>query len=105
MRVAGSIAVSPARSIGGRLHVPGDKSISHRYALLSALADGTSEISNYAPGADCRSTLDCINLLGASVAWQPAGAGGATGTVIVRGRGVGGLQPPDGALDCGNSGS
>jgi 3-phosphoshikimate 1-carboxyvinyltransferase len=105
MQLVGAIAVSPARSIGGRLHVPGDKSISHRYALLSALADGTSEITNYAPGADCRSTLDCINLLGATVAWQPGADGDATETVIVRGRGVGGLQPPDRALDCGNSGS
>ncbi len=74
MRLAGAIAVSPARSIGGRLHVPGDKSISHRYALLSALADGQSRITNYAPGADCHSTLDCINLLGATVTQTPVTA-------------------------------
>jgi 3-phosphoshikimate 1-carboxyvinyltransferase len=105
MRLAGAIAVSPARSIGGRLHVPGDKSISHRYALLSALADGRSRIENYAPGADCASTLHCINLLGATVTRDADEPGRAGAAVIVDGRGVGGLQPASGTLDCGNSGS
>jgi 3-phosphoshikimate 1-carboxyvinyltransferase len=104
MRLAGAIAVSPARSIGGRLHVPGDKSISHRYALLSALADGPSHISNYAPGADCASTLDCINLLGATVTHDAASTS-APPTVTIEGQGVGGLRQPTRALDCGNSGS
>jgi 3-phosphoshikimate 1-carboxyvinyltransferase len=105
MRLAGAIAVSPARSIGGRLHVPGDKSISHRYALLSALADGSSRIANYAPGADCASTLNCINLLGATVTREADPSNPASPAVIVDGRDLGGLQPASRHLDCGNSGS
>ncbi len=105
MRLAGAIAVSPAHSIGGRLHVPGDKSISHRYALLSALADGSSRIANYAPGADCASTLDCINLLGATVTREADPSNPGSPTVIVDGRDLGGLQPAPRHLDCGNSGS
>jgi 3-phosphoshikimate 1-carboxyvinyltransferase len=105
MRLAGAIAVSPARSIGGRLHVPGDKSISHRYALLSAIADGPCRITNYAPGADCHSTLDCINLLGATVTREAVTPESTTPPVIIDGRGIGGLLAPSGALDCGNSGS
>ena len=58
------VTVEPARRLRGRLRVPGDKSISHRYALLAALADGTSAIRGYSPGADCRSTLGCLRALG-----------------------------------------
>src|SRR5262245_42964143 len=105
MRLAGAIAVSPAHTIGGRLRVPGDKSISHRYALLSAIADGRSCIENFAPGADCASTLNCINLLGATVTREPPSVDGTVPGVIVEGQGVGGLRPPADALDCGNSGS
>src|SRR5262245_47069971 len=104
MRLAGAIAVSPAQTITGRLRVPGDKSISHRYALLSSIADGRSRIENYAPGADCASTLNCINLLGATVT-REASADSMVPSVIVEGRGVGGLRSPSHALDCGNSGS
>ena len=56
--------IVPARRLSGRLRVPGDKSISHRYALLSALAEGTSRITNYSPGADCAATLDRLRALG-----------------------------------------
>lgn len=83
--------------------MPGDKSISHRYALLAALARGRSTIRNYAPGADCLSTLRCLEKLGVSIDRQQAADG--TLTVTVDGRGVGGLGAPDGDLDCGNSGS
>src|SRR5262245_43243832 len=105
MRLDGVIAVAPARSIGGSLHVPGDKSISHRYALLSALADGHSTIANYAPGADCASTLACIDGLGARATRGPAAGTGAAPLVTIAGCGVGGLRAPSAALDCGNSGS
>ena len=50
----------PRATVAGALRVPGDKSISHRYALLAAIADGRSTIANYAPGADCASTLACV---------------------------------------------
>jgi len=94
--------ITPARRLGGRLRVPGDKSISHRYALLAALADGPSTLANYAPGADCRSTLKCLQLLGADIS---AIGDGATSAITVMGRGLGRLRSPAHTLDCGNSGT
>jgi 3-phosphoshikimate 1-carboxyvinyltransferase len=91
--------IEPARRIQGRLRVPGDKSISHRYALLAALAEGESRLSGYAPGADCRSTLACLRDLGVDLVQD------ADGTVIVLGRGFDGLRSPAGPLDAGNSGT
>jgi len=105
MRVADRVAVSPARRVAGVLRVPGDKSISHRYALLAALADGRSTIANYAPGADCASTLACVAALGVVVSRTPARAGDEPPLVTVDGRGLGGLRAAPGPLDCGNSGS
>ena len=101
-----SVVVQPAARVRGRVPVPGDKSISHRYALLAALAEGRSTIDGYAPGADCASTLACLRALGVRVE-GPRSAGGATGrpVVTVDGRGVGGLEAPAGPLDAGNSGS
>jgi 3-phosphoshikimate 1-carboxyvinyltransferase len=91
--------VEPARRIRGRLRPPGDKSISHRYAILAALARGTSRIDGFAPGADCAATLDCLRALGARV------ARGSEGTVDIDGRGLGGLTPPPAPLDARNSGT
>src|SRR5277367_6744318 len=62
-----SITIRPARNVLGSLRVPGDKSISHRYAMLAALAGGTSRFDNFAPGADCASTLTCVHALGCAV--------------------------------------
>ncbi|MGE3888857.1 MAG: 3-phosphoshikimate 1-carboxyvinyltransferase [Vicinamibacterales bacterium] len=95
------LVIAPARTMRGRLQVPGDKSISHRYAILSALADGRSTIANYAPGADCQSTLACLAALGVTID-RPGGPGGVVG---ITGRGLGGLNPPAAPLDCGNSGT
>src|SRR5688572_18847059 len=105
MRVAGRVAVSPALRVAGALRVPGDKSISHRYALLAAIADGRSTIANYAPGADCASTLACVGELGAGVLRMPARAGDDTPIVTIDGRGLRGLRAASRPLDCGNSGS
>lgn len=105
MRVADQVAVSPALRVAGVLRVPGDKSISHRYALLAAIADGRSTIANYAPGADCASTLACVAALGAIVSRTPAADGGATPLVTIEGRGLRGLRATPAPLDCGNSGS
>jgi 3-phosphoshikimate 1-carboxyvinyltransferase len=105
MRVADRIVVAPARAVAGELRVPGDKSISHRYALLSALADGRSIIANYAPGADCASTLACLAALGAIVSRTPPERDGDPPVVTIEGRGLRGLAAPPGPLDCGNSGS
>jgi 3-phosphoshikimate 1-carboxyvinyltransferase len=91
--------VAPARRVAGRLRVPPDKSVSHRYALLAALAGGPSHLSQYAPGADCRSTLACIRGLGIEVQEAPDGA------VTIQGRGPGGLRSPERPLDAGNSGT
>src|SRR4051812_15214768 len=91
--------VAPARRLQGRLTVPGDKSIAHRYALLAALAEGRSTLTHFAPGADCRSTLACLRGLGVEV------NEGANGTVTLLGRGFGQLRSPSAPLDAGNSGT
>ena len=105
MRVADRVSVSPARTVSGVLRVPGDKSISHRYALLAAIADGRTTIAHYAPGADCASTLACVAALGAIVSRTPAARDGEPPRVTINGCGVRGLRAPAGPLDCGNSGS
>jgi 3-phosphoshikimate 1-carboxyvinyltransferase len=89
--------ISPAKSISGAIMLPGDKSISHRYAMLASLAEGTSTIHNYSTGADCRSTLECMRALGVPVHID--------GNVSIEGQGLDGLREPAGELDCGNSGS
>jgi 3-phosphoshikimate 1-carboxyvinyltransferase len=91
--------VAPARRLRGRLTVPGDKSIAHRYALLGALADGPSTFSHFAPGADCRSTLACLRALGVEINAEE------NGTVTLLGRGFGQLRSPSASLDAGNSGT
>ena len=100
-----AVTITPGGPVRGRLRVPGDKSISHRYALLAAVADGASTIRNYAPGADCGSTLRCLGMLGVDIRTEPAGAGDDGVTVIVNGRGPGGLGPARELLDAGNSGT
>lgn len=101
-----SVVVHPAACVRGRVPVPGDKSISHRYALLAALADGRSTIVGYAPGADCASTLACLRALGVRVE-RSRGSGRETDRriVTIAGRGVGGLAPAAAPLDAGNSGT
>ena len=84
--------------VSGRLRVPGDKSISHRYAMLGAIADGTSRLTGYAPGADCAATLACLEALGVRVTR-------ADGAITIDGLGLGGLRAPAGALDAANSGT
>jgi 3-phosphoshikimate 1-carboxyvinyltransferase len=69
--------------------------------MLAALADGSSTITNYAPGGDCQSTLACLEALGVTIARNF----GADGGVTIIGRGLGGLLPPSAPLDCGNSGT
>ena len=86
------------RALHGTLSLPGDKSISHRYAMLAALAEGPSRLQHFAASQDCHSTLHCLRNLGI-----PISAEGHT--VIVHGRGLHGLQKFDGVLDAGNSGT
>jgi 3-phosphoshikimate 1-carboxyvinyltransferase len=90
--------IRPARNISGSLRLPGDKSISHRYAMLAGFAEGVSRFTNFSTGADCASTLACMEALGAKV--------NRTGAETVEITGVGGrVTPAAQALDCGNSGS
>lgn len=96
--------VGKATRIRGTLEVPGDKSISHRGALMNAIAHGTATIDNYLPGADCLSTLDCLRALGVDVTFDPTGAPGGKPRVTVVGRG-GQLAEAIRPLDCGNSGT
>ncbi len=90
--------ISPAASVSGAIQLPGDKSISHRYGMLAAIAEGQTRISNYSSGADCHSTLACMRALGANIDIKD-------GLVVVDGRGLNGLQKPAATLDAGNSGS
>ena len=91
--------IAPARRVEGTLRVPGDKSIGHRYALVAALAEGPSRVANFAPGADCQSTLACLEGLGVTVERPGPHEGGIVG------RGFRGFRAPSGPLDAGNSGS
>lgn len=91
--------ISPGGSINGQVELPGDKSISHRYAIISALAEGTSEISNYASAADCQSTLECIRALGVKVEKSD------DGVLRISGKGLNGLQESRRTLNAENSGS
>jgi len=89
--------IRPARNIYGSLRLPGDKSISHRYGMLAAFAEGTSRFANFSTGADCASTLACMEALGAQV---------KSGEGIIEVTGVAGrVSPANHPLDCGNSGS
>jgi len=90
--------IRPAKRVVGAISVPGDKSISHRAAILAAMADGQSEISHYLTGEDCLATLRCLRQLGVEI--EHVGT-----TVSVKGVGKSGFCAPDDPLDCGNSGT
>jgi 3-phosphoshikimate 1-carboxyvinyltransferase len=90
--------IRPAKNVYGSLRLPGDKSISHRYGMLAAFAEGTSRFANFSTGADCASTLSCMEALGAKVRRLEDGQVEVTG---VSGR----VTPSNKPLDCGNSGS
>jgi len=100
MKIGSMARVRPARNLRGSVELPGDKSISHRYAMLAGIADGPSRLENYSTGADCASTLACMRALG--VTWERRAEG--QNTIEVEGRGQS-LAAPRMPLDCGNSGS
>ncbi|MEJ2109742.1 MAG: 3-phosphoshikimate 1-carboxyvinyltransferase [Acidobacteriota bacterium] len=85
-------------SVSGIVQLPGDKSISHRYAMLAAIAEGISELEHFASSRDCHSTLGCLRSLGVDIAESGD-------TVTIRGRGLRGLKEPEQFLDAGNSGT
>ncbi len=92
-----------ARPLSGAVRVPGDKSISHRSVLFSAMAEGTSHVSGVLDSADVRSSIGAVRALGAEVNLEKQPDGSLAGDI----RGWGGLGPsqPEGAIDCGNSGT
>jgi 3-phosphoshikimate 1-carboxyvinyltransferase len=90
--------IQPAKFLTGGVALPGDKSISHRYAMLAALADGTSELRHFSAAADCHSTLACLSALGAEIKI-------GKDTVRITGNGPRGLKESRRALDAGNSGT
>src|SRR5436189_5689494 len=90
-----AVIIRPARNILGALRLPGDKSISHRYAMLAAIAEGTTRLANFSTGADCASTVACVQQLGCAVPKYQ------NGTLEFEGRER--LHAPEKSLDVGNS--
>ena len=90
--------VQRASSLSGTVQLPGDKSISHRYAMLASISEGKSVIRNFASSRDCQSTLGCLRTLGVEIT-------GTGDRVAVNGRGLRGLRSPGAVLDAGNSGT
>ena len=90
--------IRPARRIRGKVSVPGDKSISHRAAIIAALANGSSTITNFSSGADCRATIECLKKLGVAIIKRKK-------ELLIQGVGRQGLRRATELLDCGNSGS
>ncbi|MFV0389600.1 MAG: 3-phosphoshikimate 1-carboxyvinyltransferase [Pyrinomonadaceae bacterium] len=90
--------VIKARKFQGEIALPGDKSISHRSMMLSAICEGETRIENYSPSADCASTRACMQAMGVFVESDNT-------EMLVRGAGKFGLLAPRHALDCGNSGT
>ncbi len=91
-------SITRAGSLRGTVSLPGDKSISHRYAMLAAIADGASEIRHFASSQDCHNTLGCLRSLGVEVREKGD-------TAAIQGRGLHGLKPSGDVLDAGNSGT
>lgn len=90
--------ISSAAGLNGEVVLPGDKSISHRAAIFSALADGVAKISNFGTSADCGATVKCLQKLGVKIERDGS-------TLVVGGVGKNGLSAADGDLDCENSGT
>jgi 3-phosphoshikimate 1-carboxyvinyltransferase len=96
--------VHPARTVRGVVRIPGDKSISHRYAMLAGIAEGTSRFHNFSAARDCQSTLDCMARLGCEWKRLAGKDEDDDGTIEVHGLGPR-LKAPPKVLECGNSGS
>lgn len=97
-KTTSDITVSKNTMLKGEITVPGDKSISHRAVMFGSLAEGTTEITGFLPGADCLSTISCFRSMGVEIE-QTANR------VLVHGKGLHGLSRPKDALDVGNSGT
>src|SRR5262249_38189484 len=92
------VRIAPVTKLRGDFHLPGDKSISHRSAMLAAIGGGVSRLSNYSSARDCRNTLDCLEALGGKIRREAE-------LIVIEGAGLDGLREATRALDVGNSGS
>lgn len=90
--------ITKAHSLKGTVIIPGDKSISHRAIMFGSIANGTTKITNFLPGADCLSTISCFKQMGVHIEQDGA-------SVVVEGKGIDGLMEPSQLLDVGNSGT
>ena len=97
--MAAAFGIQKAGRLSGTVAVPGDKSLSHRSIMLAGLADTPVEVHNFLAAEDCLSTVSCMRALGVSVEFDP------DGKVLVKGKGLYGLNEPDDVLDAGNSGT
>lgn len=93
-----TFTVAPINRLRGELRVPGDKSISHRAAMLSSLARGESVLENFSSAQDCAATLECFRALGVDISVEGS-------TVVIQGAETSGLQEPKQILDAQNSGT
>ena len=92
------MAITKATSLKGEIKVPGDKSISHRGVMFGAISEGTTELTGFLDGADCRSTIGCFRAMGIDISQD-------ADHVIIHGKGLHGLKAPSQVLDVGNSGT
>jgi len=92
------VRVSKLHTVNGEISLPGDKSVSHRAAMLASIAHGTSIIKNFSTAIDCQSTLDCMRQLGVAIHRD-------INNIHVRGKGLRALSKPGDVLNCGNSGT
>lgn len=90
--------IKPSHSLKGELHIPGDKSISHRSVMFGALAEGLTEVTHFLQGADCLSTISCFQSLGIEIE-------NTSEHIRIHGKGLHGLRPFASTLDVGNSGT
>jgi 3-phosphoshikimate 1-carboxyvinyltransferase len=93
-----SFTINPGSALRGTITVPGDKSVTHRAVMLTALADGASVVSGYCRGEDCLNTMRALHALGIRIDEAPE-------ELTVHGKGLWGLSEPSGPIDCGNSGT
>ena len=92
------MAITKANSLKGEIKVPGDKSISHRGVMFGAISEGTTELTGFLDGADCRSTIGCFRAMGIDISQN-------ADHVVIHGKGLHGLKAPNQMLDVGNSGT
>lgn len=90
--------ITKIKGISGEISVPGDKSISHRGVMFGAISDGTTELTGFLDGADCRSTISCFRKMGIEITQ-------VHDHVMIHGKGLHGLTAPTEVLDVGNSGT